>query len=218
MELDCREKKVLREFFLFRNLNENDFMSLAEKLKIRHFAKGDCIYSGWSFRRSLAVLLRGGAEVFGHGRTLLNRLSEGDCFGAAVIFAPDDEYLTEVRASEESILAFLPAEDFSLILQSCPGMAMDYIRFLSGRIQFLNRKIASFTSDSTVSAVRDYLMRNGRNGSLTVTEGYSSLAMELNMGRASLYRALNALEKSGEIVKNGAEIIICGRNNKEEIL
>ncbi|MGI5976986.1 MAG: Crp/Fnr family transcriptional regulator [Candidatus Limivicinus sp.] len=212
MELTAEYREVLRNFFLFRTLPEADFEKVLEVLELREFEKNQPIYTHHSFQNSLAVILSGEAAVYKDSGTLLNLLGPGCCFGAAALFAPAKEYVTTVTASKASVLAFLPGESLRLLLRQYPDMAMEYISFLSGRIQFLNRKIDSFTTDSAEDALWVWLKnRAGGSSVVTVSGGYSRLARELSMGRASLYRALSQLENEGKIVKNGAEITILRR-------
>ena len=88
-------------------------------------------------------------------------------------------------------------------------MALSYIAFLSGRIQFLNRKIDSFTTNSAEDAVWRWLTAHGdAEGVVMVEGGLARLARELSIGRATLYRSLTQLEADGRIVKDGARIMI----------
>lgn len=212
MELSKSQRELLRSFFLFRNLSEEEFDKAAAKLQLREFDKSQPIYTRHSFQSSLAIVLSGEAAVYKDSRTLLNMLWPGSCFGAAALFAPAEEYVTTVIAVRASTLALLPAESFTELLREFPDMALEYIAFLSDRIQFLNKKIESFTMDSAEEAVWSWLIsRADESGRLRVSGGYSRLARELSIGRASLYRALSQMERDGKIVKNGAEIKLCGR-------
>ena len=92
---------------------------------------------------------------------------------------------------------------------------MSYIAFLSQRIRFLNRKIDSFTAPSAREALLRHLLEIHRDGAAEITGGYSQLARTLNIGRASLYRALDALEAEGCIRRDGKCITILEDPSKE---
>ena len=86
-------------------------------------------------------------------------------------------------------------------------MAAAYIAFLSGRVRFLNEKIALFTEDSARQRVYRWLCANcGEKGSLPKGLSMTKLAAGLSMGRTSLYRALEELENAGLIVRDGKRI------------
>ena len=110
----------------------------------RCFAKGEEIYSPAHYSKSLGILLRGKAVVE-RDQVLLNQLSAGECFGVAALFVQREQYVTTVRARTDCKVLFLSLEAMQRLLEN-PQVSLNYIRFLSDRIQFLNRRIASFLS------------------------------------------------------------------------
>ena len=182
---------------------------LFSELEVENFKKGLEISKGPGLEKSLGIILEGEAAVY-KDSTVLNKLGPGSCFGAAAVFLEDEDCLTSIIAERNCALVFISAKRLKEYFASYPDMALDYIRFLSGRISFLNKKIESFTSPSAEDALWGWIIRkgNGRD-SVTVKDGYAFLARELNISRASLYRALSSLENSGKIVKKGSEIEIC---------
>ena len=88
--------------------------------------------------------------------------------------------------------------------------AMNYVRFLGSRIRFLNRKISLLANTSSESSLIGYLLnaasRFGEEFRLEVS--YSQLARNLNMGRSSLYRALDDLEERNIIRRSGRNITL----------
>ena len=143
---------------------------------------------------------------------LLNLLQSGSCFGVAALFAPAEEYVTTITARKACKAAFISGETLAELFRQYPDMAMAYITFLSGRIQFLNQKIDSFAASSAEDAVYRWLLAHqDEAGRVKVGGGFARLARELNIGRASLYRSLTQLEQAGRIVKHGAEIELLGK-------
>ena len=80
-----------------------------------------------------------------------------------------------------------------------------YLQFLAERVQFLNAKIRSFTAGSTERRLALWLAEHAQNGAIR-TPSLSMLAETLDIGRASLYRALDKMELEGLITRNGREI------------
>ena len=79
-----------------------------------------------------------------------------------------------------------------------PCVAENYVRFLTGRIRFLNRRIAAFTAGAAPRKVARYLWeRRQGDGSVPLPDNMVALAASLDMGRSSLYRALDTLEAAG---------------------
>ena len=209
MKLTQADRRLLAEFFLLAPLPSQAREDLLDTLEAAAFPKGEAIYSARHFRRCLGVLLEGKAVVRTDGGPILRTLERGDCFGAAALFAPGEEYVTTVEARTPCRIAFLSDRQLEEIFRRFPSAAMAYITFLAGRVRFLNGKIHSFTRPSAEGALCLWLWeRRGEDGRVAVEGGYSRLARELNMGRASLYRSLNQLEERGFLRKEGPWITI----------
>ena len=123
---------------------------------------------------------------------------------AAALFVPQDQYVTTVRAKTGCSILFLSMEQMRDILMQNPTIAFNYIRFLSGRIQFLNRKIDSFTAPGAQQALLSYLRQ--QPGGKSVGLSMVKLSEMLNIGRTSLYRAVEQLEQCGKIKREGKTI------------
>ena len=209
MKLTKSERGLLEAFFLLRKLPPPEMQRLLDGLEAEAFAKGETIYSARRFRRSLGILLEGRAVVRKEGGPILRELGCGDCFGAAALFAPGEEYVTTVEAQSACRIVFLSDRQLEDLFRRWPDLAMDYIAFLAGRVRFLNEKIDSFTRPSAEEALCLWLWQHrGADKTVEVAEGYSRLARELNMGRASLYRCLSELEGQGLLTKEGSVIAI----------
>jgi CRP-like cAMP-binding protein len=94
-----------------------------------------------------------------------------------------------------------------------PTMA-SYVRFLTRRIQFLNRKIRYLTAGSAEQRLALYLLSEIPEEGVPVRLEISavSLADLLDLGRASLYRAMDRLSEDGFLVRNGHEYRLLQRD------
>lgn len=196
---------------LFAGAKKENTDRLAAAGEIRHFAAGDALSGG---EKSLGVMLSGTAAVLStdRGRTVLLRtLSEGDIFGAAAIFCPEDLPLSRIEASSPCSVLFLPSFAIEDLLDRDPTCRLAFLRFLSGRIRFLNRKICCFTAGSAWRRLSLWLAAE-EHDTVTLPGSLSSLAELLDIGRASLYRALDRLTDSGAIRRSGRQITIISRD------
>lgn len=181
----------------------------------RTYHRGDTIYDSTLAQAALAVILSGEVCVY-HGRVVMNVLRAGDVFGAAALYGPDEPYASRVVADSACEVAFVPQETVSRWMASEPRIGENYIRFLSDRIRFLNRRLATLTAGQTDGKLWRYLLAYaGEDGVVRLSGGMTELAKRLNMGRSSLYRSLDSLADAGRIVRDGREIRII---HKEEEL
>lgn len=170
------------------------------------FDKGAVIYDSDHAKRALALVLEGSVRVL-HGRVVMNELHAGDVFGAAALFGEEDPFPTTVAARTDCRVLFIPQTTVSAWMVAVPRVGENYIRFLSDRIRFLNRRLATLTAGHTDGKLWRYLLAHrDENGVVRLTGGIGELARALNMGRSSLYRGLDALTADGKIERRGKEI------------
>ena len=172
------------------------------------FRKGEVIYDVENARRALAFVLKGCVRVT-HGRVIMNDLCAGDVFGVAALFGSSEPYPSTVVAAEYCKIAFISQETVSLWMAQVPRVAENYVRFLSDRIRFLNRRLSTLTAGQSNGKLWQYLLAHqSSDGVVTLQGGMSALAERLDMGRSSLYRSLDALTDAGRIRREGKQIII----------
>ena len=215
-KLKTEERDVVRSSFLFQNAAEGTLAGALDDplTEVREFARGEVVYDPERFERAVGLVLTGRIRVSGGGtpRYRMRTLTKGDPFGAATVFSPDDGYVTRLTAETRTRVLFLPQKVLARLLYEDPAVAENYIVFLSGRVRFLNEKIRLLTDPTTEDALLDFLAENAvktEDGyAVRLTRGYSALADALNMGRASLYRALDGLESAGLLSREGKIIRI----------
>ena len=89
---------------------------------------------------------------------------------------------------------------------------------MSDRIEFLNKKIATFSADSVEEKFASFILSEvKRTNSMNFTLNLSKTAMSLNAGRASIYRAIEALEKLSLIKFENKKIYISDLEGLERI-
>jgi CRP-like cAMP-binding protein len=171
-------------------------------------SKGAIIYDSQHAKRALALVLEGVVCVL-HGRVVMNELHAGDVFGAAALFGKEDPYPTTVVAHTDCRVLFIPQATISAWMAAVPQVGENYIRLLSDRIRFLNRRLSTLTAGHTDGKLWRYLIAHrNENGIVQLSGGIGELAKALNMGRSSLYRGLDALTADGRIIRRGKEIQI----------
>ncbi len=172
------------------------------------FEKGAVIYSSDHAARALALVLSGTVRVY-HGRVVMNDLRAGGVFGAAALFGAGDPYPTTVTAHTACRILFLPQQTVSRWMAEVPRVGENYIRFLSDRIRFLNRRLSTLTAGDTDNKLWHYLLAHrDERGTVRLDGGMTALAETLDMSRSSLYRGLDALADTGKIHRRGKHIDI----------
>ena len=200
---------ALTRFPLFDGMSEKDLENIAYEIgDAVTYAKGDVIYHTTEFRHAIGLILSGSVTVQtpddnGHA-LMMNRLGCGAMFGAAALFDCDETYVSLITAAEPTTIAFLSQERITAWLAIYPRLAENYIRFLSGRIRFLNRKLTILATGSAEARLYQYLLaQQDEHGFVTLPRSMVELANTLNIGRSTLYRAVDALQQAGVLQHEG---------------
>ena len=166
------------------------------------------------FCEMLGVVLAGKLQILSADaqRTVVLRSAvKGHVFGAASLFLEGKAPVSRLVAQEECTLFFLERKAVRELLGADPAFLDAYLRFLAERVEFLNAKIRAFTAGSTERRLALWLTERAENG-LVQSGSLSALADALDIGRASLYRALDKLEAEGLILRHGREIAVPDAN------
>ena len=199
---------IIGKSFLFADIPYDKWETYLPQMDVITYAYGETIISKNLFKKALGIILIGKVSVLKNNSLLLTTLATGECFGVAGIFSPVEEYVTTIIAKTPVSIAYLSPTLLEKIFADIPRTAIQYISFLSDKINFLNEKIDAFTAPTTEISLESWISQHQVDGVAVVTEGYTTLAKKLNMGRASLYRALDALASQGKITRDKKSIYL----------
>lgn len=219
MKLNEIETKLVSKTELFRGLPPSVLTRIlaVSDCTAAEYEKNEVVYDKTNFYRSLGIVLEGRLRVTKENADkrpiVMSTLQRGAIFGAAALFNSEPEYATKITAIERSRVLFLPQRLVKRMIEREPDIAENYIRYLSERILFLNRKIYFLTAGTAEQRLAGFLLDNlavGEFSEMPMT--MHRLADALNMSRASLYRAFDELTASGAVSKQGKLVCI---NNAE---
>lgn len=209
---------LLSQSFLFNEI-DHDIVSEAyysEDCSCTEFESGEKIYTRNSFKKSIGIVLSGELKAFKPGaegaNLVLNTFLTGGVFGVAGLFNNTKQYVSEVVAVKRSRVLFLPQQLLHRLFEQNFQIAENYISYLSNRICFLNSRIDNFTGGSAETRLAAFILslsaQNDNSLQFRLPCTLTQLSNTLDMGRASLYRAMDALSELGIIQKNGRVITI----------
>ena len=196
--------------FLLEGLTDEEMIRCRELAETEEltFAKGEIIYDPKSAQRALAYVVEGQVRVC-HGRVVMNDLVSGDVFGAAALFGSSEPYPSTVMALTPCRILLIPQETVSRWMAAVPQVGENYVRFLSDRIRFLNRRLSTLTAGQSDGKLWRYLLAHrDADGVVLLPGGMTELAERLDMGRSSLYRSMDALTEAGRIRREGKRIYV----------
>ena len=203
--LHASDQSLLEQTFLFSGAPPDVVREAISdgRCRLAQVSRGAVIYAPHTFYRCLGVLLAGAVEV-SKEELLVSVLSPGDLFGAAALFNDRKDYATTLTARSPCRLLFFSQSLVEELLARYPLLACNYIRYLSGRIRFLDGKLEGLLAGNAERKLAQHLLTREEGADWSAT----ALARRLGASRASLYRAFDALTALGAIRREGKRIVI----------
>lgn len=199
---------------LFHGIPESTLASMLspETAALRQFSAGEEIPLTKGDTRALVLLTEGIAFAYSTDEkrsVILRSIEPGTVFGVSVLFS-DEAPVSVVRAKTAVSALCWDADTVAVFLRENEVFRMNYIAFLSGRIRFLNRRIACYTAGSAERKLALYLAELPRDAESTVYLDISMTALceLLDVGRASLYRAFSKLSEQALIARDDRRVRI----------
>lgn len=212
MDITSAEKaSLLKNCKIFENTDLKVLTKLTENCSQEvTFRRGEVILSPDADCRRLGMILSGSAQVK-KGRAAISSLQRGDVFGAVSLFSDEPNPATSITARVECCAIFFSKDDIERLISENPDTAIGLASYLSNRIRFLTRRIESLTAGDCESKLLSFILDREENGVAEI-QSCADLARKLDVGRASLYRALENLEAAGNIRREGKKIYITEKN------
>ena len=211
--------KTLSTCFLFKNVDEILMEQLCTDPRCEQisYPRGATIFDEAHFRRCLGILLTGEVLVeknTADGKRLnMTPLTPGECFGAAAMYTQQQRYASLLTAKRPTQILYLPQAVITWAMERSFTITENYITYLSGRIWFLSSRISALTAGTAQQKLAVYLIEQG-----DVAISMTDLSQQLNLGRASLYRAVEELEESGAILRDGKMLKVLREDVLRDVL
>ena len=190
-------EKRIKETAIFKDCNK-EALSLALSAEELMLDGGDVIDKAHASMLGIVISGRFDIKSADGAGVLMNTVHPGDIFGAASVFYGGND-VSEIRAMSKSRVLFLSRERLCMIFEKDSDVAVRYLEFLSKKIEFLNRKIISFTATRADRAMAGYIL-DIADGNDELRLNCSAAAKRLGIGRTTVYRALRELEECGAIL------------------
>lgn len=164
--------------------------------------------------KGLSLVLEGSLEVHTSAsgvETLVSVLGPGSVTGISSLYSenPPDSVLV---AGARSLIITFPASIARAEIEKDACLMAAYAQVLNSKIGFLISRIGQLTSLGSEAKLASFLLSNSAAG-LT----REALAQAAGISRASLYRALSALEAKGAVKVEGGKTAILDKTKLEEL-
>lgn len=128
------------------------------------------------------------------------------------MFCSEDAYVVDITAKADTWALMIPEDSLKTMMRQDFRITENYLRYLTSRIRFLNKRIDGFVTPTTEARVLLYIENNAEDGVFSPKFPLTALADALCISRATLYRALDTLVERGMIERKGRKITVKERN------
>lgn len=182
-----------------------------ESFTVQTFEPSSVIISPDELNSPISIVISGTVEILcnnSNHKVLLKTSGAGTVFGVANLYADNQTFPSIVSAKTETKVLMVDKKIFKSMLVAEPEILNNFLAFLSNKVIYLNKKIASYTAGNNEKKLAYFLSENQIDGIVSTEVSISDIAVMLNMGRASLYRAFDKFESENIISRDGRTIHI----------
>ncbi len=218
-------KDIIYSLKLFEGCSRADIdMMIISRGALKAFGSGQIMEAEHS--PSVGILISGRGVIYSSDKgrqTILKFIAPGNAVGVASLFADDPPNTRIVACGDgKSEMLFIERSAFEDLLKSerSARFRINLVCFLADRVSFLNSKIDYVTAGNADRRLAIFIKNTplANDGSLSIGMSMTSLALALDIGRASLYRALDSLEEQHIISREGKRIFLLSSEKLEQLI
>jgi len=209
--------EVLKASPLFKGLEIEEINSLINNSshQIKQFSNKEVLaYSGEKVEKAMILLegkLQGEMIDFAGNSLKIEEMDPPQMVAAAFLYGPQSVFPVNLSAIADGKMLIIYKKDFTQLLSDDQRVLNNYLNIVSGKAQFLSRKITFLSFKTIKEKIAYYLLQNLRSGSqmVTMTQSQKGLAEMLGVARPSLARTISEMEADQLIrwERNQVEII-----------
>ncbi len=218
--------EVLKSSPLFSGLDNIEINALIDNVlhQIRNFANKEVLaYSGEKVERAMILLegkLQGEMIDFAGNSLKIEEIDPPQMVAAAFLYGPQSVFPVNLSALSDGKMLIIFKKDFTQLLSSDHRVLNNYLNIVSGKAQFLSRKITFLSFKTIKEKIAYYLLNHLKTGSLVVTlyQSQKGLAEMFGVARPSLARTIGEMEDEQLIRWERNQVVILNLKLLQAIL
>ncbi|MBN1598153.1 MAG: Crp/Fnr family transcriptional regulator [Bacteroidales bacterium] len=206
---------------LFKKLDKKDVYKLLEQILFRKKSYNPEQYIVYSDDpcNDLIILIsgsiRGEMNDFSGKKIKIEDIKSPSTLASAFIFGPENRFPVDIITNEKSEVIIIPRNSLIRMFSNNSQILKNFLDSISGRAQFLTKKIRFLTFKTIREKIAQYLIQLSiKQGSNRIILPYTQtkLADLFGVTRPSLARTFSEMEKEGIIKSDRNKIEIIKKN------
>jgi len=202
---------------LFKGLEIEDINSLINNSshQIKQFSNKEVLaYAGEKVEKAMILLegkLQGEMIDFAGNSLKIEEMEPPQMVAAAFLYGPQSAFPVNLSAISDGKMLVIFKNDFTQLLAADQRVLSNYLNIVSGKAQFLSRKITFLSFKTIKEKIAYYLLQNFKAGNqvVIINQSQKGLAEMLGVARPSLARTISEMQ-SDQLIKwerNQVEIV-----------
>ena len=202
---------------LFKGLEIAEINSLINNSshQIKQFSHKEVLaYAGEKVEKAIILIegkLQGEMIDFAGNSLKIEEMEPPQMVAAAFLYGPQSAFPVNLSAISEGKILIIFKNDFTQMLAADQRVLSNYLNIVSGKAQFLSRKITFLSFKTIKEKIAYYLLQNFKPGNqvVIINQSQKGLAEMLGVARPSLARTISEME-SDRLIKwerNQVEIV-----------
>ena len=187
---------------MFNGLETEDINSLINSIphRIKQFSNKEVLaYSGEKVEKAIILLegkLQGEMIDFAGNSLKIEEMEPPQMIAAAFLYGPQSIFPVNLSAISEGKMLIIYKNDFTQLLSANQHVLNNYLNIVSGKAQFLSRKITFLSFKTIKEKIAYYLLQNLKTGNqvVIINQSQKGLAEMLGVARPSLARTISEME------------------------
>ena len=208
--------EILKFSPLFSGLDEQEIALLINKglHQIRHFSDNDVLaFSGERIEKAMILLegkLKGEMIDYAGGSLKIEEIEPPQMIAPAFIYGYQNFLPVNISALSDGKMLIIFKKDFTRLLSGDPRVLNNFLNIVSGKAQFLSRKITFLSFKTIKEKIASYILQHITPGATTLllNQSQKGLAEIFGVARPSLARTIRQMEKDSIIRWERNHIII----------
>ena len=213
--------------FLFNGLSDIEIEDIFSYVKYSQvsYSKGQVLFQEGDSCENIGLIEEGSIQlerIYSSGKgIILNKLSQGDVFGEALVISSKALYPATIIAKSNCKIILINRKKILKLCSKNEKILENFITLLSDKVIMLNKKVKSTSLKSVKHKVADYILERSNienSNKIKLTESKEYIAAYLGIPRPSLSRELINLRDEDIIEFDRKSITILNIRKLEERL
>lgn len=209
--------ETLKASPLFKGLETEEINSLinSSSHQIKQFSNKEVLaYAGEKVEKAIILLegkLQGEMIDFAGNSLKIEEMEPPQMVASAFLYGSQSVFPVNLSAISEGKMLIIYKNDFTQLLSADQRVLSNYLNIISGKAQFLSRKITFLSFKTIKEKIAYYLLQNFKTGNqvVIINQSQKGLAEMLGVARPSLARTIGEMEADRLIKweRNQVEIV-----------